>query len=135
MAASDNVVRAGLTPKYQDVDTLVTMLTYDYGPAEDQKLLGDPYKDTKFSKLYDPPIEEFSILKTSLTNNQEQIPAINGPSIIITTEGKGKISWKEDGKDSSLDIAKGYVIFIGAGCPITISSNTTVTLYRAYCEI
>ena len=29
MATSDNVVRAGLTPKYKDVDTLTTMLTYE----------------------------------------------------------------------------------------------------------
>jgi len=33
MAASDNVVRAGLTPKYKDVETLVRILTYDLGPA------------------------------------------------------------------------------------------------------
>jgi len=28
MAQSDNVVRAGLTPKFKDVDTLVAMLDY-----------------------------------------------------------------------------------------------------------
>ena len=28
MATSDNVVRAGLTPKYRDVETLCSMLTY-----------------------------------------------------------------------------------------------------------
>lgn len=28
MATSDNVVRAGLTPKYRDVKTLCSMLTY-----------------------------------------------------------------------------------------------------------
>lgn len=31
MATSDNVVRAGLTPKFKDVDTLVRMLTYKVG--------------------------------------------------------------------------------------------------------
>jgi len=29
MATSDNVVRAGLTPKYRDVQTLCSMLTHD----------------------------------------------------------------------------------------------------------
>lgn len=29
MATSDNVVRAGLTPKYRDVETLCSMLTYN----------------------------------------------------------------------------------------------------------
>ena len=28
MATSDNVVRAGLTPKLKDIDTLLSMLTY-----------------------------------------------------------------------------------------------------------
>lgn len=32
MARSDNVVRAGLTPKYKDVDTLASMLTYNTKP-------------------------------------------------------------------------------------------------------
>jgi mannose-6-phosphate isomerase len=31
MACSNNVVRAGLTPKLRDVDTLVEMLTYEVG--------------------------------------------------------------------------------------------------------
>jgi len=136
MAASDNVVRAGLTPKYQDVETLVRMLTYDYGPAEEQKLLGDAYKNTKHSRLYDPPIEEFSILKTSLAvGESEQVPAIAGPSILIVTEGDGVVSWSQDGTDSIINVAKGHILFIGAGCPVTLSSNSTFTGYRAYCEI
>ena len=33
MAASDNVIRAGLTPKWKDVDTLIHYLTYIHGAA------------------------------------------------------------------------------------------------------
>ena len=39
MASSDNVVRAGFTPKFKDVETLTTMLTYSYAPIEEQKLV------------------------------------------------------------------------------------------------
>ncbi|KAF6773618.1 hypothetical protein AHF37_07237 [Paragonimus kellicotti] len=35
MACSDNVVRAGLTPKYKDVDCLLNMLQYEPRTAED----------------------------------------------------------------------------------------------------
>lgn len=42
MSRSDNVVRSGLTPKFKDVETLVTMLTYDYGPGENKVLSGEP---------------------------------------------------------------------------------------------
>ncbi|RKP02112.1 hypothetical protein CXG81DRAFT_7350, partial [Caulochytrium protostelioides] len=52
MAASDNVVRSGLTPKYKDVDTLTSMLTYNYGSAESNKTQGVPWKQTRFSVLY-----------------------------------------------------------------------------------
>jgi mannose-6-phosphate isomerase len=34
MARSDNVVRAGLTPKLIDADTLASMLTYRTGPPQ-----------------------------------------------------------------------------------------------------
>jgi mannose-6-phosphate isomerase len=42
MSRSDNVVRSGLTPKFKDVETLVTMLTYDYGPGANKVLSGKP---------------------------------------------------------------------------------------------
>lgn len=38
MAASDNVVRAGFTPKFKDVKNLCEMLTYQYGSVESQKM-------------------------------------------------------------------------------------------------
>ena len=37
MASSDNVVRAGFTPKYQDISTLTSMLTYSYDPSPSEK--------------------------------------------------------------------------------------------------
>lgn len=40
MSRSDNVVRSGLTPKFKDVETLVDMLTYDYGPGANKVLTG-----------------------------------------------------------------------------------------------
>ena len=36
MALSDNVVRAGLTPKFKDVDTLCSMLHYRYDPLQNK---------------------------------------------------------------------------------------------------
>ncbi|CAG8535970.1 17530_t:CDS:2 [Acaulospora colombiana] len=64
--ASDNVIRAGLTPKFKDVAVLLDMLTYRYGNAESQILTPIPYNNSKSSLLYDPPIEEFSVLLATL---------------------------------------------------------------------
>lgn len=76
MAASDNVVRAGFTPKFKDVPTLSSMLTYSYAPIEEQKLETTDYayckmnaaafKSNSSCTLYDPPIEEFAVLRTVL---------------------------------------------------------------------
>lgn len=43
MAASDNVVRAGLTPKERDVDVLVNMLTYTSGGPDKQLMKPKPF--------------------------------------------------------------------------------------------
>ena len=65
MATSDNVVRGGLTSKYKDVNTLLSMLSYRSGPVdvihptqsannEDQKLcFNTPADEFQVSLLYD----------------------------------------------------------------------------------
>lgn len=104
MASSDNVVRAGFTPKFKDVSTLTSMLTYNYAPIEEQKMDPVPYPYSMLnakaysshseSSLYDPPIDEFSVVRTVLKSAGAKVTfePIQGPSIVLCTEGKGKIS-------------------------------------------
>ncbi|KAI8910714.1 mannose-6-phosphate isomerase [Powellomyces hirtus] len=138
MAASDNVIRSGLTPKFKDVDTLVNCLTYNYGPADTQILRGESYKATKHTTLYDPPIQEFSILRTSLDgDSKEHIDAIHGPSIFIVTDGQGSLEYSHAaGKKDSVNVQTGHIFFIAAGTPITLtggSGKKPFTSYRAFC--
>jgi mannose-6-phosphate isomerase len=104
MASSDNVVRAGFTPKFKDVDTLTEMLTYNYAPIEEQKMEAvdypyatlnrTAYSNAGEARLYDPPIEEFAVVRSVLKGNgaKASFDPVNGPSIVICTEGTGKIS-------------------------------------------
>ncbi|KAI8807229.1 mannose-6-phosphate isomerase [Cladochytrium replicatum] len=139
MAASDNVVRSGLTPKFKDIDTLVRMLTYNHGPPDAQVLLGDPYMDLPHTCLYDPPIEEFSILKTELPPRaHETVPGIDGPSVIIVTDGAdGKIEYvTAEGDHHSVPAKVGFIFFVGAGLPVTVRSGSSgLILYRAFCTV
>jgi len=57
MANSDNVVRAGLTPKFKDVDVLTTMLTFDTGREWTMK----PEELESGRLLYKPPVNEFAV--------------------------------------------------------------------------
>lgn len=137
MAASDNVVRAGFTPKFKDVKNLVDMLTYTYDSPEKQKMAiescSKAHGEAKLSVLYDPPIAEFSVLQTIFDklNLIQYHDSFNGPSILICTKGAGSIKFN----DVSKEIETGFVYFIAPGQPIELeSSSDDFTTYRAFVE-
>ena len=144
MAASDNVVRAGFTPKFKDVDTLISMLTYSYAPISEQKMepVDYPYVTmnvTAYSSgsqatLYDPPIEEFSVVKTDLKKKgaKATFEQIAGPSIFICTSGTGKISVGSKVEE----VKPGYVYFVGATAEVVLESDSEdFTTFKAFCEL
>ena len=61
MACSDNVVRAGLTPKHRDVETLCSMLTYSCEPASAKRFQG--IQEDEYTLRFSPPIPDFSVAK------------------------------------------------------------------------
>ncbi|CAG8737396.1 12505_t:CDS:2 [Dentiscutata erythropus] len=136
MATSDNVVRAGLTPKFKDVPILVNMLNYRYGNAKSQILNPIQYNDSPTSLLYDPPIEEFTVILTNLDSQfrKEAFESIAGPSIIIITEGKGFLQYE----NNSEVLEPGSIFFIGANVSITLELTTDcdqLISYRAFCAL
>ena len=144
MASSDNVVRAGFTPKFQDIPTLTSMLTYSYAPISEQKmrpvdypyviLNSTAYSSSSSAILYDPPIEEFSVVKTVLQKQgaKATFEAIQGPSIFICTSGHGKI-----GVGPKVEEVKvGYVYFVGATAEVVLESESDdFTTFKAFCEL
>ncbi|KAF3932260.1 hypothetical protein ABW19_dt0202572 [Dactylella cylindrospora] len=140
MAASDNVVRAGFTPKFKDVNTLLSMLTYRSAPVAAQKMNPIPYpfetmtSDTiATSLLYDPPIEEFSVIRIALQRGTVRFSGISGPSIVIFTGGSGAVEASPGGR-KTVAISPGAIIFIGAGLSIEIRGES-VECYRAFCSV
>lgn len=147
MAASDNVVRAGLTPKFKDVSTLVDMLTYNYAPIDEQKMVPTDYAYASLNTkayssgsevmLYDPPIEEFSVVRSVLKGQgaKATLDPLDGPSIVICTSGKGIISVGPTKKE----IEEGYVFFVGSTAECVLESavgdEEEFTTFKAFCEI
>jgi mannose-6-phosphate isomerase len=149
MASSDNVVRAGFTPKFKDVDVLTDMLTYSYAPISEQKMEPTDYPHVKHnataysssssSLLYNPPIPEFAVVRTALnkTGAKASFDPIDGPSIILCTKGKGTISVGPKKED----IKEGYVFFVGATAEVDIVSETDaedgegLVTFKAFCEL
>ena len=63
MACSDNTVRAGLTPKYIDVNTLCEMLNYTPSPASSKVFPCTQDCSDPFVYLYDPAVPDFSVMR------------------------------------------------------------------------
>ncbi|XP_058087628.1 mannose-6-phosphate isomerase 2 isoform X1 [Magnolia sinica] len=133
MATSDNVVRAGLTPKYRDVQTLCSMLTYKQGFPE--ILHGIPV--SPYTRRYLPPFDEFEVDHCCLPTGASAVfPASPGPSIFVVIAGEGSMQTGLSGKDAM--ITDGDVFFIPAECEISITAafgddftSGTLQLYRA----
>ncbi|KAK7295788.1 hypothetical protein RJT34_18700 [Clitoria ternatea] len=124
MATSDNVVRAGLTPKHRDVRTLCSMLTYKQGSPE--ILQGVPFNP--YVTRYTPPFEEFEIDSCVLPQGETVVfPAVPGPSIFLVTVGDGMMN---TGTPKGHVVTEGDVLFAAAYTEISITSASELHLYR-----
>jgi len=82
MATSDNVVRAGLTPKLKDVPTLVSMLTYNSGFP----FISTGTQVGEHISEYKPPVDEFRVHRLSIPLYQTETTfsfEVSGPSILL----------------------------------------------------
>ena len=92
------------------------------------------YTSSSSARLYNPPIEEFAVIRTELKEKgaKAAFEAIEGPSIIICTEGLGTISVGP--KTEAME--EGFVYFVGAtaGCVLESQGNHFTT-FKAFCEM
>lgn len=120
MACSDNVVRAGLTPKFKDVPNLVGMLTYSTGgPSIDA---GTPaYGDSRIM-LYTPPVSEFEVMVITCNPGENlTMPQLKVPAVFIVIEGSGNTD-SEEGQRLVMRPGRSYYIPANAP-PLTIAVN------------
>ncbi|KAI5684290.1 hypothetical protein M9H77_05518 [Catharanthus roseus] len=124
MATSDNVVRAGLTPKERDVQTLCSMLTYKQGlPEILQGVALNPYV-----VRYLPPFDEFEVDSCVLPEDASvAFPAISGPSIFLVMAGEGTIC---SASNEEL-VEEGDVVFTSADTEVTLATTSGMDIYRA----
>ena len=83
MACSDNVVRAGLTQKFKDKETLCDMLTYQSKTPDHFQVEPQLDKRSQFCKVYDPPVPEFAVAKVCvpLEITEFKLPSLEGERV------------------------------------------------------
>jgi len=113
MACSDNVVRAGLTPKYKDVATLTGMLTYAAGRP--RVLRGEP--GAGGLREYAAPVPEFLLQRFAPPPGAAAVaaPPVPSAAILLVVSGKGTAV-------TSVPPAAG-----GASSPAAAAAATTTT--------
>jgi len=92
------------------------------------------YSSASTALLYDPPIEEFSVIMTALKKKgaKATFDPIEGPSIFICTSGEGTISVGPKKEE----VKAGYVYFVGATAEVVLESkDDDFTTFKAFCEL
>ena len=135
MACSDNVVRAGLTPKLIDVEVLCSMLHYKCTEGS-QSVKFPCHSEDLCSVLYEAPVPDFSVAKL-LINDQYKLNPRDSASILICVAGSG--TYVVNGKNSddghsSRRIEPGTILFLGTmeTCEVK-AENENIICYQAFC--
>lgn len=138
MACSDNVVRAALTTKHRDVETLLSMLNYEpVKHANDLLFAGTTHGlDSRIVSF--SPTEEFKVDRIQL--NQENNPTgeyilrpLSSGSFVIVMSGKALV---RDFLDTSIEhtLCPGSATFVPPKIsPILYNIQGSMTIYRSYC--
>lgn len=98
MAASDNVLRGGLTPKHVDAAELVGVL--DPAPGLPPVIRARPVGDGV--GRYDVPVEDFALLTASPRDDAGIDVPLEGPAIALATGGAVTVSGRASGGRAEL---------------------------------
>lgn len=117
MACSDNVVRAGLTPKFKDIDTLCSMLDYAPGPVE--RFACNWTDEDEYCQVSIPPVPDFAMARLRLpvsatATDGYRLPSRPNASILLILQGRGLIL-NDDSKKLQQQLRAGQILFLKAG--------------------
>jgi len=127
MATSDNVIRAGLTPKLRDTDVLCASLSYTQGmPA----VMRGEARLQQYLTLYRPPFEEFEVWRFAPPDGAKvSFPAAPGPMVMLLQHGSGLLEERELGTTQS--VRRGHVLFVPAGTALTVTAEEGLVAWFA----
>mmetsp|Transcript_28349 Transcript_28349/g.43460 ORF Transcript_28349/g.43460 Transcript_28349/m.43460 type:complete len:548 (-) Transcript_28349:145-1788(-) len=131
MACSDNVVRAGLTPKLKDVDTLIKMLTYKSTIPEITR--GVAVDD--HCTLFAPPVKDFAMEVLTLHKGDTyELQPVLSPSVLLTLDGAGTLT-QGDVQSLEMDFGKSAFMSANTKATITAQSDDGIKIVRAMSNV
>jgi mannose-6-phosphate isomerase len=119
MAASDNVLRGGLTPKRVDVPELLRVLRFEVL----ERPVVSPVRVGPGVLGWPVPVREFALHKASVAGAQPARLPATGPRVVMCATGATSVTSGSD----SLALAPGGALFVAAGePPVEVSGNGSV---------
>ena len=115
MAASDNVLRGGLTPKHIDVDELLSIVDTEPGVVPVQPAGGEVTE-------YDIPVADFALRRIELSG--ERTVEVTGPAMALVTAGEVAVA----GSD-------GATVPVRVGAAVFASADETALALRGAGEV
>jgi mannose-6-phosphate isomerase len=120
MASSDNVLRAGLTPKHVDVAELLRNV--DYVAAPPIRIAPETFYGA--TKVYYAPVDDFELSVTTIVDDEVHRLPGRGPRVLLCLDGRMTLSTAA-GVDMAL--AKGESAFAPASDgPLTVCGTGTL---------
>ncbi|XP_029431543.1 mannose-6-phosphate isomerase isoform X2 [Rhinatrema bivittatum] len=135
MACSDNTVRAGLTPKFIDVNILCQMLNYTAAPASSKVFPSMQSALDPCTYVYNPPVPDFSVIRIQIPPSMKQytISSVDSASILLVIHGEATAT--STAALSEMILHRGSVLFISANESVSLdlSSAAGMLMFRACC--
>ncbi|MGH3379926.1 MAG: mannose-6-phosphate isomerase, class I, partial [Actinoallomurus sp.] len=120
MAGSDNVLRAGLTPKHMDVPELLSVVSFEPGEPD----VIEPAEERPGEETYPAPAPEFRLSR--LDAARHPVLRAAGPQLLLCAEGDVRVNRDTE----AFDLRRGDAVFVEHdGGPIHVEG--TGTLFRA----
>lgn len=109
MANSDNVIRAGLTPKHIDVPELVRVLD----PTVEVPVL-TARETAQGIEVFEAPVPEFRLSRLTVADGAAlPVPGDGGPRVLLCIDGEASVSCGTE-PDGHLVLARGQSCFLAA---------------------
>lgn len=107
MASSDNVLRAGLTPKHVDVDELLRNVDYVAAPP----IRIAPERFHGATRVFYAPVDDFELSVTDLQDDDAHPLPGRGPRVLLCLEGRMTV---EASSGAALTLERGQAAFAPA---------------------
>jgi mannose-6-phosphate isomerase len=121
MSNSDNVLRAGLTPKHVDIPELIR--NTNFVPTFPEIIYGDLNKTLQ---EYSCPVPDFTLFTALVKAGEIQSFEKGSPRIVLVMNGGGSCVGAE-----TIQISTGMALFLGANETIEIRAESDLLLFIA----